>query len=59
MRQLQLGNSSNWEVIHNSSVDAVQIAKVGGGYKNVPIPEISIERIKAYMSAAVASDLNP
>ncbi|MBW4675374.1 MAG: hypothetical protein KME52_15530 [Desmonostoc geniculatum HA4340-LM1] len=42
MRELQLGNSSNWETIHNSSIDAVQIAKVGGGYKSVPIPEISI-----------------
>ncbi|MCC5597976.1 hypothetical protein [Nostoc favosum] len=42
MRELQLGNSNNWETIHNQSVDAVQIAKVGGGYKTVPIPEISI-----------------
>lgn len=42
MRELQLGNSSNWETIYNSSIDAVQIAKVGGGYKLVPIPEISI-----------------
>jgi hypothetical protein len=42
MRELQLGNSSNWETVHNQSLDAVQIAKEGGGYKSVPIPEISI-----------------
>ncbi|MDZ8240152.1 MAG: hypothetical protein RMZ69_23885 [Nostoc sp. ChiQUE01a] len=42
MRQLQLGNSSNWEVIYNQSISAVQIPIQGGGYKIIPIPEISI-----------------
>jgi hypothetical protein len=42
MRQLQLGNSSNWEVIYNQSVSAVQIPIQGGGYKTIPISEISI-----------------
>ncbi|WGV24782.1 hypothetical protein [Halotia branconii] len=42
MRELQLGNSSNWEIIHNANVSAVILSKEGGGYKSVPIPEISI-----------------
>lgn len=42
MRQLQLGNSSNWESIHNENVSAVQIPMQGGGYKIVPISDISI-----------------
>jgi hypothetical protein len=42
MRELQLGNSSNWEVIHYQSVSAVLLPKEGGGYKPLPIPEISI-----------------
>jgi hypothetical protein len=42
MRQLQLGNSANWEVIHNESISAVQMPIVGGGYKMLPIAEISI-----------------
>lgn len=42
MRELQLGNSSNWEMIHNENVSAVLLPKQGGGYKTVPIPEISI-----------------
>ncbi len=58
MRQLQLGNSSNWETIHNSSVDAVQIAKVGGGYKNVPIPEIPISFLLDVFVIAVAIHTN-
>ncbi|BAY22373.1 hypothetical protein NIES2100_21360 [Calothrix sp. NIES-2100] len=42
MRQLQLGNSANWELIHNENISAVFLPKQGGGYKAVPIPEISI-----------------
>ena len=42
MRVLQLGNSSNWELIHNENISAVILPKIGGGYKTVPIPEISI-----------------
>ncbi len=42
MRELQLGNSSNWEIIHNENISAVSLPKVGGGYKTVPISEISI-----------------
>ncbi|MDZ8082817.1 MAG: hypothetical protein RMX35_27605 [Nostoc sp. DcaGUA01] len=42
MRELQLGNSNNWEIIHNENISAVFLPKEGGGYKTVPIPEISI-----------------
>ncbi|MEH2082470.1 MAG: hypothetical protein V7K89_21555 [Nostoc sp.] len=42
MRELQLGNSNNWEIIHNENISAILLPKVGGGYKTVPIPEISI-----------------
>lgn len=42
MRELQLGNSSNWETIFNQSISGVKLPKEGGGYKAVPIPEISV-----------------
>lgn len=42
MRQLQLGNAANWAIIYNENVSAVFLAKEGGGYKAVPIPEIEI-----------------
>ncbi len=58
MRELQLGNSSNWETIYNSSIDAVQIAKVGGGYKSVPIPEISISLLLDVFVLAVLVSTN-
>lgn len=58
MRELQLGNSSNWETIYNSSIDAVQIAKVGGGYKSVPIPEISISLLLDVFVLAILVSTN-
>ncbi len=42
MRELQLGNSQNWELIYNENTSAVLLPKQGGGYKVVPIPDISI-----------------
>lgn len=42
MRELQLGNSSNWQTIHNAGVEGTQMPKEGGGFITVPIPEISI-----------------
>ncbi|ALF51869.1 hypothetical protein ACX27_01830 [Nostoc piscinale CENA21] len=42
MRQLQLSNSANWELVHNDNVLAALLPKEGGGYKVVPIPEIEI-----------------
>lgn len=58
MRQLQLGNSANWEVIHNESVTAVQIPISGGGYKIVPIPEISIAVLLDVFVLAVSVSTN-
>ncbi|MBE9210508.1 hypothetical protein IQ244_29200 [Nostoc sp. LEGE 06077] len=42
MRELQLSNSSNWELVYNENVLGVLLPKEGGGYKVVPIPEIDI-----------------
>jgi hypothetical protein len=58
MRQLQLGNSANWEVVHNASVSAVQLPLVGGGYKIVPIPEISIAVLLDVFVLAVSVSTN-
>ncbi|MDZ7960559.1 MAG: hypothetical protein RMY34_22205 [Aulosira sp. DedQUE10] len=58
MRQLQLGNSANWEVVHNANVSAVQIPIVGGGYKIVPIPEISIAVLLDVFVLAVSVSTN-
>ncbi|BAY08620.1 hypothetical protein [Calothrix sp. NIES-2098] len=58
MRQLQLGNSANWEVIHNESVSAVQLPLIGGGYKIIPIPEISIAVLLDVFVLAVSVSTN-
>lgn len=58
MRELQLGNSSNWEAIHNESVSGVKIPIVGGGYKAVPIPEISIALLLDVFVLAVLVSTN-
>lgn len=42
MRELQLGNSDNWKLIYNENTSAVTLPKEGGGYKIVPISDISI-----------------
>ncbi|MBD2503126.1 hypothetical protein [Anabaena azotica] len=42
MRELQLGNSNNWDLIYNGNTAAVLLPKQEGGYKVVPIPDISI-----------------
>ena len=58
MRELQLGNSANWEVIHNQSLSAVKISIEGGGYKVVPIPEISIALLLDVFVLAVLISTN-
>ncbi|BBD60599.1 hypothetical protein NIES2109_33980 [Nostoc sp. HK-01] len=42
MRQLQLSNENNWELVYNENTVAVMLPKETGGYKVVPIPEIEI-----------------
>ena len=42
MRQLQLGSSTNWELIYNENITAAMLPKEGGGYKAIPIPEVDI-----------------
>ncbi len=58
MRQLQLGNSANWEVIYNQNTAAVQLPLVGGGYKIVPIPEISVSVLLDVFVLAVSISTN-
>nr|WP_322711321.1 hypothetical protein [Nostoc sp. ChiSLP03a]MDZ8212531.1 hypothetical protein [Nostoc sp. ChiSLP03a] len=41
-RALELGNSGNWELIHNENTSAVLVPKIGGGFIAAPIPEIEI-----------------
>ncbi len=41
-RALELGNSGNWELIHNENISAVRIPKQSGGFIKVPISEVSV-----------------
>ncbi|MDZ8086512.1 MAG: hypothetical protein RMY16_13285 [Nostoc sp. DedQUE12b] len=58
MRELQLGNSSNWENIHNENISAIFLPKTGGGYITVPIPEISIAVLLNVFVVAVKISTN-
>ena len=61
MRQLQLSNSANWELVHNQNVTAVLLPKEGGGYKVVPIPEIEISLLfnVSVLAVRVATNTPP
>ena len=61
MRQLQLSNSANWELVHNENVNAVLLPKEGGGYKVVPIPEIEIPLLldSFVLAVRVATNVPP